>query len=63
MGMYFNLKFRTALIFLKERNMLALLFFKFNFSAKRQGTWDLSFLTRGGTCAPCIGSVEYYPLD
>ena len=25
--------------------------------------WDLSFLARDGTLAPCIGSVESQPLD
>ena len=25
--------------------------------------WNLSSLTRERTCAPCLGNVEYQPLD
>ena len=34
-----------------------------NFLAAAPGMWDLSFLTRGQTCTPCIGSAESQPLD
>ena len=30
----------------------------FVFLAMQQGMWDFSSLTKDGTCAPCIGSME-----
>ena len=42
---------------------LGAFFLSFFFFAVLHGVWDLSSLTRDGTCAPCSGSTESQPLD